>query len=415
MLVGITGPPSSGKAAIARWLIETKSFEFIQLLPSAGGHGSVRPKDVEVANEPHGALQSKYAPMVANDIMDFLLTDFRWKLNYVVCPVMHIEDVEIFKKRPWFLLLSVDAPLSVRYWRWVRHPGRDHQASGSSLARFVEMNDAETFCMPMPLEPSAATDEFEQASAARTAASETISSLPYPNTLPLLPHHFSDLSLFNPFAKLSQLHQQLEQLNPPLTSESRLRPPWDDYFMLLADLAAHRSNCMKRRVGCILVVNNRIVSTGYNGTPRGVRNCNEGGCPRCNRGSVRCGVGLDECLCLHAEENALLEAGRERLSVGVVEGNRGAVLYCNTCPCLGCAKKIIQVGVKEVVYRQEYGMDVQTARLLQEARVALKKHKPVVSLHLSSLAVGEVPFSGASSKDFGELYDKVMSGLPNIL
>ena len=95
---------------------------------------------------------------------------------------------------------------------------------------------------------------------------------------------------------------------------------------------------MKRRVGAVLVSNKRVISTGYNGTPRGMRNCNEGGCARCNSTSVsnkshvhgsltpvKSGVALDECLCLHAEENALLEAGRERAGAG-----SGGVLYCNT-------------------------------------------------------------------------------------
>lgn len=103
--------------------------------------------------------------------------------------------------------------------------------------------------------------------------------------------------------------------------------------MRLSLLASLRSNCMKRRVGAVLVREKRVVSTGYNGTPRGVDNCNEGGCERCNlagggeeeEGGM--GKGLDECVCLHAEENALLEAGRERVSGG---GTKGAVLYCNT-------------------------------------------------------------------------------------
>jgi dCMP deaminase len=136
---------------------------------------------------------------------------------------------------------------------------------------------------------------------------------------------------------------------------------------------------MKRRVGAILVRNNRVVATGYvtfllsqfihvriakvtaphlipvlrfvgtlnryNGTARGLRNCNDGGCPRCNTGGSS-GHDLDRCVCLHAEENALLESGRERLE--------DTVLYCNTCPCLGCSVKIIQCGVKEVVYHLGY-------------------------------------------------------------
>lgn len=79
---------------------------------------------------------------------------------------------------------------------------------------------------------------------------------------------------------------------------------------------------MKRRVGCVLVREKRVIATGYNGAPRGLKNCNEGGCGRCDSG-VTGGVGLEACLCIHAEENALLEAGRERVG-------GGAVLYCDT-------------------------------------------------------------------------------------
>ena len=94
---------------------------------------------------------------------------------------------------------------------------------------------------------------------------------------------------------------------------------------------------MKRRVGAILVKDNQVVSTGYNGTPRGLRNCKDGGCPRCNQSSnPQSTIPYDECLCIHAEENALLEAGRERVGAphGRARGHGGAVLYCNTCVCL---------------------------------------------------------------------------------
>lgn len=139
-------------------------------------------------------------------------------------------------------------------------------------------------------------------------------------------------------------------------------------FMTLAHLASRRSNCMKRRVGCVLVHNSRIISTGYNGTPRNLRNCNEGGCARCNSASTG-GSALSTCLCLHAEENALLEAGRERI-------REGCILYCDTCPCLTCSVKIAQVGVKEVVYSQTYNMDEASRKILNEAGVGLRQFVP---------------------------------------
>lgn len=84
------------------------------------------------------------------------------------------------------------------------------------------------------------------------------------------------MQLLNDTTGLNHLHASLQALD--LTSEDRIRPSWDQYFMRLADLAAQRSNCMKRLVGCVLVREKRVISTGYNGTPRGMTNCNEGGC-----------------------------------------------------------------------------------------------------------------------------------------
>jgi dCMP deaminase len=162
-----------------------------------------------------------------------------------------------------------------------------------------------------------------------------------------------------------------------LLNKERLRPSWDTYFMLLAELAARRSNCMKRRVGAMLVKESMIVTTGYNGTPRNTRNCQDGGCSRCNM-NAGCAQHLDQCLCIHAEENALLEAGRDRA--------KGATLYCNTCPCLGCAKKIVQAGVNEVIYATDYGMDKLTTDLFREAGVLFRHHRLTTSRHLSCLA-----------------------------
>ncbi|CRK31957.1 hypothetical protein BN1708_018900, partial [Verticillium longisporum] len=156
-----------------------------------------------------------------------------------------------------------------------------------------------------------------------------------------------------------------------LPNPARLRPSWDAYFMSLATLASLRSNCMKRRVGAVLVsgAEKRVLSTGYNGTPRGLRNCAQGGCPRCNEGGAGSGAGLATCLCIHAEENALLEAGRERI-------RDGAVLYCDTCPCLTCSIKVCQVGIREVVYAQGYSMDIETAAVFREAGVKLRQFVP---------------------------------------
>lgn len=86
----------------------------------------------------------------------------------------------------------------------------------------------------------------------------------------------ASIRLLNPGSSLQKLHEGLQKLD--LANDHRLRPDWDEYFMQLASLAARRSNCMKRRVGCVLIRDKRVISTGYNGTPRHLKNCNEGGC-----------------------------------------------------------------------------------------------------------------------------------------
>ncbi|MBQ7396443.1 MAG: dCMP deaminase family protein [Lentisphaeria bacterium] len=148
-------------------------------------------------------------------------------------------------------------------------------------------------------------------------------------------------------------------------SEMKNRPGWDRYFMDIAHVAATRSNCSRRQVAAVLVRDRRIISTGYNGTPRGVKNCCDGGCPRCNSNTPS-GSNLHECLCSHAEENAIVQAAYHGIAV------KGATLYTTYSPCLLCAKMIINAGIVEVVYHEHYSIDDVSTRLLHEAGVAVR-------------------------------------------
>jgi dCMP deaminase len=130
---------------------------------------------------------------------------------------------------------------------------------------------------------------------------------------------------------------QLIQKNP--------RPTWDRYFMNICHLVSKRSNCLKSRVGAIIVKNNRVLAAGYNGTPSGVKNCFEGGCLRCYTGAKR-GVDLDKCWCLHAEENAIVEIGRKECA--------GATLYTTIFPCILCSKLLLSCGIVRIVYDSNY-------------------------------------------------------------
>jgi len=131
------------------------------------------------------------------------------------------------------------------------------------------------------------------------------------------------------------------------------RPSWDEYFMLQAELAKLRSNCITRHVGAVIVRDHRQIATGYNGTPPGVKNCYEGGCKRCQlrmEGKIQSGEGLDRCLCNHAEANAIMHCA----ILGIEAGVKDVVLYTTFVPCLECSKMAITIGIKKIVCLDTY-------------------------------------------------------------
>lgn len=131
------------------------------------------------------------------------------------------------------------------------------------------------------------------------------------------------------------------------------RPDWDEYFMLQAELAKLRSNCITRHVGAVIVKSHRQISTGYNGTPPGIKNCFEGGCERCKlriEGKVKSGESLDRCLCTHAEANAIMHCAILGIETTAID----LTLYSTYVPCLECTKMAITIGVKKIICLNSY-------------------------------------------------------------
>ena len=147
------------------------------------------------------------------------------------------------------------------------------------------------------------------------------------------------------------------------------RPGWDQYFMNIALVVATRSNCSRRHVAAVIVKERQIVSTGYNGTPRGIKNCDEGGCPRC-ASDVPSGGNLGECICSHAEENSIVQAAYHGVAV------KGGTIYTTYSPCLLCAKMIINSGIKEVVYLNTYQFNETAKGLFEQAGVLIRAIRP---------------------------------------
>ncbi|TFK30914.1 hypothetical protein FA15DRAFT_580336 [Coprinopsis marcescibilis] len=271
------------------------------------------------------------------DLLDFVTS--RWRDDFVTCDLDTKGLVDLFIRRPFFLLLSVEAPMLDRFHR-------AQSLQDISLDAFIQEDDRLVFGTGSTYSRKASLHDLRDS---------------------------IHVHVRNTHDTIGKLYAHLEDSD--LLNSEHLRPSWDSYFMTLASLASRRSNCMKRRVGAVLVRQNRVIATGYNGTPRGLQNCNEGGCQKCNGVGSHLMAAPTECVCLHAEENALLEAGRERIGAN-------AVLYCNTCPCLKCTVKIIQTGVKTVVYNLAYKMDNASASLFKESGVELRHYDPHTSFRL---------------------------------
>jgi dCMP deaminase len=139
------------------------------------------------------------------------------------------------------------------------------------------------------------------------------------------------------------------------------RPSWPEYFMEIARMVTARSTCLRRHVGAILVKERRILATGYNGAPSGVRHCEEVGCLR-QDSSVPSGMRHELCRGLHAEQNAIIQAAYHGISI------TGSTLYCTNKPCVICSKMLINAGIGTIYYDQGYN-DPLADEMLEEAGV----------------------------------------------
>ena len=142
------------------------------------------------------------------------------------------------------------------------------------------------------------------------------------------------------------------------------RKSWDEYFMEIAEIVKTRSTCLRREVGAVIVKDNRIITTGYNGAPSGLKHCTEiGGCER-ERLNIPSGQRHELCRALHAEQNAILQAAK----IGV--STEGATIYITLQPCVICAKMLVNAGIKRIVFKGEYP-DALSKAILEEAKIEL--------------------------------------------
>jgi dCMP deaminase len=331
MIIGLTGRNASGKTEVCKYLI-SRGFECHSLSDEireeirGRGQDITRERLILVGNE----LRSRSGP---GALAERILARLGQDRNYVVDSIRNPAEVEVLRRRKDFTLLAVEADPEVRFER-SRQRGREGAAATAD--RFT-------------------VEEARELASDNPAAQQLLAT-----------QRLADFCVANN-GSIEDLHRQLAEILPGLMSRFD-RPDWDEYFMNIAKVVATRSNCIKRKVAAIIVKDKRVISTGYNGTPRGARNCNEGGCPRCNSMAAS-GTALEECLCSHGEENAITQAAYHGTSL------KGAVLYTTFAPCLLCTKMIINSGICEVVYNREYPLNDRAMELLRECGVAARRQR----------------------------------------
>ncbi|MDQ7797766.1 MAG: dCMP deaminase family protein [Candidatus Edwardsbacteria bacterium] len=148
----------------------------------------------------------------------------------------------------------------------------------------------------------------------------------------------------------------------------KTRPSWEKFFISLARMVSTRSTCLRRQVGAVVVRDKRILATGYNGAPSGMKHCDQLGCLR-EQLKVPSGERHEICRAIHAEQNAIIQAATCGVSLA------GGTIYITHHPCVLCSKMIINAGIKKVVFLEGYP-DELSRQMLREAKLETIKCRP---------------------------------------
>lgn len=331
MIIGLTGKNGSGKGEVARFL-QDAGFQYHSLSDIL--REEIRKKGQRITRERLIETGTRLREKAGLGVLaERTLAKLSTDRNYVVDSIRNPEEVRVLRRRNDFYLIKVTAPRPVRFRRI---KARRRESDPRTLRQFIRVEEREF--------------------GSRNPAAQQL----------LKTEKMATLSIDNR-GNLKTLREEVRKAALRL-AQKHPRPSWDSYFMGIARVVSLRSNCVKRRVAALIVKDRRIISSGYNGTPRGVKNCNEGGCPRCNSfGSS--GAKLDECFCSHAEENAITQSAYHGVTI------QAATLYTTFSPCLMCTKMIINSGIREVVYDAHYPLMKIAVKLLKEAGIKTRKFR----------------------------------------
>ena len=326
MFLGFTGPNAAGKSEAIKYLVEKKKFiqrslsDIIRDEAKARGLDVTRNNLVMIGNELRGkegasVLAKRTVPKIKN------------APQAVIDSIRNVSEIEELRlSLQGFKLVGITADIKVRFDR-AKKRGR--------------IGDSTTL------------EEFTKQEATENSADPTAQQLDKCFAL-------ADIKLDNS-GKVDALYAQIDKMLEDLKYTPYTRPTWDEYFMKMAYLASERSTCLRHHVGAVIVKNNHLISTGYNGAPARTKDCLELGCLRDQLG-IASGTRHEVCRAVHAEQNAIIQAAIHGA------GTEGATIYCTHSPCTICAKMLVNAKIKRFVTNIAYP-DPSYQELFKEAGV----------------------------------------------
>jgi dCMP deaminase len=331
MIIGLTGSLASGKGIVSDFLKE-KSFVYLSLSNELRQVASEKGIEINRKNlqDLGNYLRKENGSGVLAELVVKKIIQNNYK-NVVIDGIRNPKEIEVLRKLKNFYLISVDANVDIRFER---------------MKKRNRENDPKTW------------EEFLQVDSRDKGIGEEASGQNVAKCM-----EQSDFFIMNNL-DLNSTKKRVEEIYNLLLKE-KPRPSWDEYFMKMASLVAERSTCIRHHVGAVIVKDKRLMTTGYNGAAIGVESCLSKGCLR-NELGIASGTRHEICRAIHAEQNAIIQAGRHGINI------KDSVLYCTHTPCMICAKMIVNAGIKEIVSYQDYP-DESAKKFLSEAGVLLRK------------------------------------------
>ena len=329
MIIGLTGTNAAGKTTVAD-ILKDRNYLYFSLSDVIRDEAKKRNLEFtrenlqKLGNELRKTHGVRYLAKKINEKIE--KEQKKGQKDFVIDSIRNPNEVFELKKNKDFLLLGVDAPTGLRF---ARAKKRGRLENADTLEEFEEQEEKEN---------------------SKNPKAQQLKKV----------YKMADRYVYND----ESLDELKKRLDFALSYERKKRPDWDTYFMQICDLVKTRAACLRRQVGAVIVKNNQIISTGYNGPPKHHPHCDAlGGCLR-DLLNVPSGQRHEISRAAHAEQNAIAQAAANGIST------KGAVMYCTTLPCSICMRIIIDADIKKIVYKEFYN-DVNSLEIARRANIEL--------------------------------------------